>query len=98
MKKQRRRKRKNNTGRISFLCIGIFFVLVLSIQMVRLYQKEQEYVQREETLTNQVKDLEKEQEELSEYEQYIQSKDYVEDTAKKKLGLIYEGEIIFREK
>lgn len=98
MRKQQRRKKKSNTGRISFLCIGIFLVLVLSVQMVRLYQKEQGYVQREEALSMEKKELEKEQEALSEYEQYIQSQEYVEDTAKKKLGLIYEDEIIFREK
>ena len=97
MKKQKRKKRKSNTGRISILCIGIFLIMVFSIQMVRLYQKNQEYVQREEALTNQVEELKKEEAELSEYESYIHSQEYIEDTAKKKLGLVYGNEIIFRE-
>ena len=98
MKKQKRKKRKSNTGRISILCIGIFLIMVLSIQMVRLYQKNQEYVKQEQALNEQVKDLKKEKEDLSEYEEYIKSDEYVEDTAKKKLGLIFDNEIIFREK
>lgn len=97
MKKQNDRKRKSKTGRISLLCIAVFMLMVLSIQMVRLYQKNQEYIKKEEALTNQVKELEQQKEELSEYENYIQSDEYVEDTAKKKLGLIYDNEIIFRE-
>ena len=35
---------------------------------------------------------------LSDYEEYIDSQEYVEDTARSKLGLIYDDEIIFREK
>ena len=66
--------------------------------MVRLYQKNQEYVKQEQALNEQVKDLKKEKEDLSEYEEYIKSDEYVEDTAKKKLGLIFDNEIIFREK
>ena len=42
--------------------------------------------------------MKKEKEDLSEYEEYIKSDEYVEDTAKKKLGLIFDNEIIFREK
>ena len=38
------------------------------------------------------------QDELSDYEEYIGSRDYVEDTAKSKLGLVYDNEIIFKEK
>ena len=98
MKKQKRKNRKSNTGRISILCIGIFLIMVFSIQMVRLYQKNQEYVKQEQALNEQVKDLKKEKEDLSEYEEYIKSDEYVEDTAKKKLGLIFDNEIIFREK
>lgn len=97
MRTQPVRRKKNRAGRVSFLMIGVFLVTVLSIQMVRLYQKNQEYVEREEALTNQVQELEKQKEELSEYEGYINSKEYVEDTAKKKLGLVYDNEIIFRE-
>ena len=97
MSRQRGRKKKRTAGRLSFVCIGLFLILVLSIQMVRLYQKNQEYVQREKALTNQVEELKKEEAELSEYESYIHSQEYIEDTAKKKLGLVYDNEIIFRE-
>ncbi|MDD6194316.1 MAG: septum formation initiator family protein [Lachnospiraceae bacterium] len=95
--RQRGRKKKRTAGKFSFICIGLFLVLVLSIQMVRLYQKNQEYVRREEALSNQVEELKKEEAQLSEYENYIHSQDYIEDTAKKKLGLVYDNEIIFRE-
>lgn len=36
--------------------------------------------------------------EIEEYEKYTQTKKYVEEIAKSKLGLVYEGEIIFKDK
>ena len=38
------------------------------------------------------------QEELKEYEEYIESQEYIEDQAQSKLGLLYDNQIIFREK
>jgi len=36
-------------------------------------------------------------EEIEEYRKYTQTKAYVEEVAKDKLGLVYEGEILFKE-
>lgn len=36
-------------------------------------------------------------EEIAEYGKYTQTKKYVEELAKDKLGLVYEGEIIFKD-
>ena len=95
---QNKKKNKNSAGRISFLCIGIFLVLVLSVQMVRLYQKNEALVQTEQTKQNELSEQENKQKELEEQEQYIQSDEYKEKVAKDKLGLVYDNETIFREK
>jgi len=36
-------------------------------------------------------------EQIEEYRKYTQTKAYVEEVAKDKLGLVYEGEILFQE-
>ena len=36
-------------------------------------------------------------EEIKEYEKYTQTKQYIEEVAKDKLGLVHEGEIIFKD-
>ena len=90
---RKKKKNKNSAGRISFLCIGIFLVLVLSVQMVRLYQKNEALVQTEQTKQNELSEQED-----KEQEQYIQSDEYKEKVAKDKLGLVYDNETIFREK
>lgn len=92
-----RRKEKNRTGRLSIACIVVFLLAVMSVQIVRLYEKNQEYAAREAVLNEQLEQETERRNEIEEYEKYIGSQEYVEDTAKSKLGLVYENEIIFKE-
>lgn len=95
---RRHRKKKKQAGRASIACIVVFLLLFMSVQIVRLYQKNQEYIAREDELSGQLSEEEKRKERLSDYEAYIGSKEYIEDTAKSKLGLVYENEIVFKER
>ena len=92
-------KTKKKNRRTMVFITGVVFVvcLALSVQIIKLYQKNNVYIAREESLKIQLENEEKRQEELERYEQYINSQEYIEDTAKSKLGLVYEDEIIFRE-
>ena len=51
----------------------------------------------EEALMQEIAAEEARAEEIAEYEKYTQTKKYVEEIAKEKLGLVYEGEIIFKD-
>ena len=95
---ENKKRKKNPTGKIAVCCIVLFLALVLAVQMVRLYQKNQEYMAKEEELQKELEQQQERQEDLIEYEVYTQSQQYIEDTAKGKLGMIYSDEIIFREK
>lgn len=93
-----RYRRKKEAGRMSIACIVIILLLFMSVQIVKLYHKKQEYVAREEELTEQLLEETERSDHLKEYEEYIGSREYVENTAKSKLGLVYDNEIIFKEK
>ena len=54
-------------------------------------------MQREQQLQEQIAAEEERAEEIAEYEKYTQTKKYIEDVAKDKLGLVYEGEIVFKD-
>ena len=66
----------------------------MSVQIVKAYQKDQEYARKQEQLEVQLQDETARQEELQNYQSYTQSQ---EDIAKTKLGLAYDNEIIFKE-
>ena len=69
----------------------------MTVQIGRIYQKNQEYKKQEEALEKQVDAAKAKQQELEEYEEYVGSDDYVEDEASEKLGLTHDNWIIFRE-
>ena len=97
-KKKRTARRDDN--RVGKICIGIIlivFMVVMSIQIQKVYQKDLEKIAEEEELREQYQYELERQEELKEYQEYIESDEYVEDQAESKLGLLYENQIIFRE-
>ena len=69
----------------------------MTIQINKVYQKDQEKIAEEQELREQLQYELDRQEALEEYQEYIESPEYVEDIAESKLGLLYENQIIFRE-
>ncbi len=50
----------------------------------------------EVALKEQIEYEEQRSEDIADFERYTQTRKYIEDTAKEKLGLVYPGEIIFK--
>ncbi|MCI9427674.1 MAG: septum formation initiator family protein [Eubacterium sp.] len=95
---RRNRKKNKQAGRASIAYIVIFLLLVMSVQIFRVYQKDMEYIAREAELRAQLEEEKNREKKISDYKEYMGSKEYIEDTAKSKLGLVYENEIIFKER
>ena len=96
----RYRKRKKKENRMGKLCVSgivFMFLIVMSIQIVKLYKEDQTYIAKEKELNEQLEDATEEQQQLADYEQYTQSQQYIEEGAKSKLGLVYNNEIVFKE-
>ena len=95
MSARKRRKRKN--GAVSIAIIVLTFLAVMSIQIFKLKQKEAIYAAKEAELQENY-ELETERaEEIEALADYVQSDQYIIDTAHSKLGLAYGNEIIFKE-
>ncbi len=75
-------KRKNKRAMFFITAVVFMVCIALSVQIVRLYQKNKVYIAREENLQAQLENEEKRREDLEKYEQYLYSQAYVEDTAK----------------
>lgn len=94
---KRRKKNNNRAGKICISMILVAFVAVMSVQIVKVYEKDQEYARRQAELEIQLEEETARAAELEEYEAYTKSQQYVEDIAKSKLGLAYDNDIIFKE-
>lgn len=93
----RQRKNQNRVAKLSISCMVFLMVALMSVQIVRLYQKNEMYTAKEASLQEQKLEEEARQKELEEYENYTRTQDYIEDTAQSKLGLVYDDQIIFKE-
>lgn len=98
MKSRRKRKDKwsNRLAIIGILAVVISLSVVVNVRGQNLRQKEREYQAREELLMAQKAKEENRAEELEEYRVYVQTKQYIEQIAKEKLGLVKPDEILLK--
>lgn len=98
MSRGRRRNRKSNrAGTISVSLIVFTLLIVMSIQILKLHQKNEDYIAQEQSLQEQLNEETERQDDLKNYEAYTKTQDYIEDIAKSKLGLVHNNEIVFKE-
>lgn len=93
---RKRKKSGNNAGTMSIIFIVLVFVVVMSIQIYKLKEKDKLLAEREENLMQQMSEEMLREEELEELDLYTRSMEYIKDMANK-LGLVFENEIIFKE-
>ncbi len=96
MSRQRRKSRRG--GAVSVSLIVIVFLIVMTVQIVQLKDKETAYAKQKAEAQQQLDDEQTRSEEIQDLYQYMKSDEYIEDVAKSKLGLAYPNEIIFKEK
>lgn len=92
----RQKKKENRLGMLMVTITVLMLLIVVSVSGVQLYQKLQTNQARVAQLEQQLQAEEERTEEIEEYGKYTQTKKYVEEVAKDKLGLVYEDEIIFK--
>ena len=100
MAKRKVAYRKKNQNKLSMFLVTVvvlMIMLVVAIGRVELQQKLDEAQAQEEALLEQIAEEDKRAEEIEEYRVYTQTKKFVEEVAKEKLGLVYAGEIVFIE-
>lgn len=95
-----RRKKKNRWGN-RMAIIGITFVVlslavIVNIKEAALKDKNLQYQRRLESLKAQVEKEEERSKELEEYRIYVKTKQYIEEVAKQKLGLVKPDEILLK--
>lgn len=92
----RRKRKQNRMAKFSITCMVLLLIALMSTQIVKLYNKNQELSAKEQAYEEQKLEEEARQKELEEQEKDMQSQDYIEQEAHR-YGLFYDDEIIYRE-
>lgn len=101
MAKRKAAYRRRHQNRFSMFLVSLVVVMILvvvAVKSVELNKKNAAYEMKIQTLNEQIDQENARTEEIEEYRKYTQTKKYVEEVAKEKLGLVYDGEILFKEK
>lgn len=73
----------------------IFFCAIMLVQIIQLHNQNQDLEARRARLEEQLKVQEERQAELDDDEDYVKTKEYIEEKAKS-IGYVYPDEIIFK--
>lgn len=104
VRRKRRRKvayqkRQQNKFSMFLVCLVVLLIMITvafkSHELgIKIDAKDEEIAQVNEEIAQE----EQRREEIDNFKKYTETKGYAEEVAKDKLGLVYEGEIIFKEK
>lgn len=103
MKRTSRRKvayRKKRQNRFSMVLVSLVVLLItvaVAMRSAELKQRLQTYTEQETELQRQIDAENLRAAEIEEFRKYTQTKSYKEEIAREKLGLMYEGEILFKQ-
>lgn len=92
-----RRRHQNRFSLFLVSLVVLMIMVVVAVRSVELQRKIAGYDTQMASLNAQIDAETAREEEIEEYRKYTQTKAYVEEVAKDKLGLVYEGEILFKE-
>jgi cell division protein DivIC len=83
---------------MSMALIAVAVIVMTIIVGYSVYNMKIELNENKEKIESLNKDIAKEEkrkEEIEEYKEYTETDEFVEDTAREKLGLVYEDEVVF---
>lgn len=92
------RKRVQNRWGMFLVSLVVLMIMVsVAIKGVELRQKVDARAAEIEQLEAQIEDERKRSLEIERFSKEVQTKGYIENIAREKLGLVYEGEILFKQ-
>ena len=81
---------------LAAVVVGILIVVIM-VACFGLFQKLQDNNRRIDELNSQIRTEKQRSDDIEEFRQYTETREYIEEIAREKLGLVYEGEVIFKE-
>jgi len=93
-RKKSKKKQQNKKGLPIIIFVVVVFCAILGIRTLSLKRQSEELAERKASIEKKIENEEQRTKELEELEKYMQTKKYMEDVAKEKLGLVYPDEIL----
>ncbi len=95
---KKKKRSSGRAGRISIIIVILVLLGSLGVESMKLQKENEKYKKEEAALKEDINKETIRQKEIEELSKRVQTKQFAEEMAKEKLGLIYPGEIVFQEK
>ena len=95
--KRRVAYRRRHQNRFSLFLVSLVVLMIMVVVAVRSVELQRKIAGYDTQIASLSAQIDAETARAEEYRKYTQTKAYVEEVAKDKLGLVYEGEILFKE-
>ncbi len=89
-----RRRKRTGIGIIAFFVLSICGIVAYG--KVDLEKEKRTLMAKRSNLESLIREEEERRTDIKNYEAYVQTKKYVEEIAREKLGLVYDYEILFK--
>ena len=93
-RRRKKYKRKTGTGLILVLVLMIFGTVRYA--RANLDDRRAELLERQQEVEKQLAEEEERSSQIADLSAYVQTKKFIEETSREKLGLVYEDEVIFK--
>lgn len=100
MAKRRIAYRKRNQNRFSMFLVSLVILMIMAavaVKSMELQKKIDAKAAEVAQLEAQIAEERQREQRIEEFGKEVQTKGYIENVAREKLGLVYEGEILFKE-
>lgn len=100
MAKRRIAYRKRNQNKFSMFLVSLVVLMIMAavaVKSMELQKKIDDKAAEVAQLEAQIAEEKQRQQRIEEFGKEVQTKGYIENVAREKLGLVYEGEILFKE-
>lgn len=92
-----RKRPQNRFGMFLVSLVVILIMISVAVKSVELRQKVDAKTAEVEQLEAQIQAEEERREEIARFGKEVQTKGYIENIAREKLGLVYEDEVLFKQ-
>ena len=92
-----RKRHQNRFSMFLVMLVVAMIMVVVAVKSLEMQQKIDAKAQEKSQLEEQIAAEKERAQEIEEFGKEVQTKGYIEDIAREKLGLVYEGEILFKE-
>lgn len=95
MKKHHERKKKKPLDRVFILCFMVFFFAVVSISVAQQMMEYHKLKVEDEKILAQIKQEQEINEQHKNDQEYYNSDEYIEQTARDQLGMVKSNEVLY---